>query len=257
MKSIKMNRLRLVTLLAFGIMSLVAFTLSAAQSLGVTQDNTPDQLSNLSILISLIVTLAIVMTSVTLQARYRREQQDIVDKYFEDIESEEQDLTERIENNQTDFSSLWSVTQKRIKLYHTIATNQARTSFISGQVAISLGFVVLVILGVIASRADSSIAAITTGTVGVIGGAMSAYVGATFIKHHAQTSQQLSQFFLQPTEFTRFLAAERLLEGLQDEHKSEATKLIISSIMQAPRQALPTDVKSAKAKKTRDIHSSE
>jgi ABC-type multidrug transport system fused ATPase/permease subunit len=136
----------------------------------------------------------------------------------------------------TDFASIWAVTQKRIDYYHKIATSQARNSYISSQIATVVGFVIIIVFGVIASQATSPTAAISAGAVGVVGGGLSAYIGSTFMKAQSEATAQLSQFFLQPVEFARLLGAERLIESLGPDQRAEAVHHIVRSMM-----ALPTD----------------
>jgi hypothetical protein len=147
------------------------------------------------------------------------------------LKNEEKELVQELKANDTDFATLWSLTQSRIDYYHQIATNQARRSFVSTQVATVGGFILIISVGVIASQADSPVAAISAGSVGVVGGSLSAYIGATFMKSQTEATAQLRQFFMQPVEFSRILGAERLLDNLEPEEKSKAVQQIIRSII--------------------------
>lgn len=155
---------------------------------------------------------------------------------------EEQTLRNRLESSEenlghdtkTDFGTLWAVTQQRINLYHRIATTQATRSFISSQVATVAGFTLLIVFGVIASQASSPTAAISAGAVGVVGGGLSAYIGATFMKSQSEATAQLRQFFLQPVEFARVLGAERLIESLDKDQRAESVQGIVKGMVGMP-----------------------
>lgn len=145
-----------------------------------------------------------------------------------ELQNEEQQLAEAEGN--TDLASLWAITQKRIDLYHSIATSQAQNSFRVAQVSAMAGFVAILSLGGLAAFSDGT-SAIAASVVGVAGAAMGGYIGATFMKAQAEASVQLRAFFLQPVQFSRMLGAERLLDGLPDPERAAAVQLIIKSMM--------------------------
>lgn len=181
-----------------------------------------------SMLPLLIVPVGLVLLRVILDlVRSRKE-----DTWREEIEQNESRVAEELnKTEQTDFGTLWVATQKRIGYYHRIATSQARNSFISSQLAIVAGFILLVVFGIIAAQATTAVGAISAGAVGVVGAALSAYIGATFMKAQSEASAQLREFFNQPVEFARLLGAERLIESMDDQHKSETVRQLVMSIM--------------------------
>lgn len=144
---------------------------------------------------------------------------------------EEKELVNELKQSDTDVATLWELTQKRIDYYHEIATNQARRSFITSQVATGAGFVLIISVAVIAARTTNPISAISAGVVGVVGGGLSAYIGATFMRAQTEATAQMRQFFIQPVEFHRILGAERLMENLEPEQKADAVQMIIRSLM--------------------------
>jgi hypothetical protein len=141
------------------------------------------------------------------------------------------DLERRFENEPPDFKQIWTVTQRRLEYYHEIATSQSRQSFISTQISTGLGFLLISLVGWIASQAPTDIGRISAGAVGVVGGALSAYIGRTFMKAQSEASAQLRQFFLQPVEFSRLLGLERLIETLPEEERATAVHQIVRSVM--------------------------
>lgn len=126
--------------------------------------------------------------------------------------------------------ALWFATQTRMDAYHTIATDQAKRSFAGTQLAMVVGFVIVIGLGVQAARAETLAASVTTGAVGVIGGGLSAYIGKTFMRAQTDASDQLKRFFLQPVENTRLLGAERLIEQLPPEARTAAIMKVIEGM---------------------------
>lgn len=148
-----------------------------------------------------------------------------------ELHAEEGKLADNSEDGQLDLPGLWAATQKRIDVYHGIATSQAQRSFRVAQIAAIAGFGAVLLLGVLATFATNGTAAIAAAVVGVAGAAMSGYIGATFMKAQAESSKQLRQFFLQPVEFSRMLGAERLINTLPIEQRSAAVQDVVRTMM--------------------------
>lgn len=130
-----------------------------------------------------------------------------------------------------ELKEIWAVNQQRLDYYHEIAISQSKMSFISTQVATGLGFALIIIVGWIAAQATDPLSTITAGAVGIVGGGLSAFIGATFMKSQSRASAQLQQFFLHPVEYSRLLGAERLIEDLEPPQKAEAVKIIVEAMM--------------------------
>lgn len=143
-------------------------------------------------------------------------------------------LRDDIDN--TEFSALWTVTQKRLDYYHTIATSQSRRSFTHGQVAAGLGLVIVLGCAGLALLADTTAGSVTAGILGAAGAALSGYVGTTFMKSQELASQQLRAYFAQPLELSRFLAAERLLDSIKDPaaRESATAELVLEIARPSP-----------------------
>jgi hypothetical protein len=133
----------------------------------------------------------------------------------------------------TDFLSLWTVTQKRLDYYHKIATTHAERSFLYGQIAAGLGFTIVLTSAFIAAFAHNTAASISTVVAGVSGGGLGAYIGATFMKSQDVASIQLRDYFRQPLQLSNYLAAERLLESLDEGERKVAVRGMIESIMKS------------------------
>jgi len=127
--------------------------------------------------------------------------------------------------------ALWDVTHSRLDLYHQIATDQARRSFITAQVAIAAGFGLLVGFAVVAALTHSIPSAITASALGAISAGLAGYISRTFVRSQELTAGHLHAYFDEPLKFARYLAAERLLASakLSDTARAEILKTIIEA----------------------------
>lgn len=103
-----------------------------------------------------------------------------------------------------------------------------------GQIAAGAGFFVIIIAAFIAGFSRSTAAAIASGITGVAGGGLGAYIGSTFMKSQDTASAQLRAYFSQPLEFSKYLAAERLLNFIDKGDRTAAVNTMITSIMGGP-----------------------
>ncbi|MFV8133202.1 TRADD-N-associated membrane domain-containing protein [Streptomyces syringium] len=131
---------------------------------------------------------------------------------------------------------LWSLTHRRLDLYHEIATNQARRSFVSAQVSMVVGFALLVLFVVLALNVSSTTGAIVTGGLGAVSAALAGFISKTFVKSQQSAADHLKAYFDQPLEFSRYLAAERLLAdtGLSDARRAEVVAVLVQLIAAGP-----------------------
>lgn len=134
-----------------------------------------------------------------------------------------------------EFAALWRATQARLDYYHQIATSQSQRSFKYGQMAAVAGFAVVVMSAVAAALSSSTGAAIAAAITGVAGGGLGGYIGATFMRSQESATLQLRAYFDQPLELSRMLAAERLLDDLDEAHRQESRQEIIRAILAADR----------------------
>jgi MFS family permease len=129
-----------------------------------------------------------------------------------------------------EIGTLWAANQKRVDFYHSIATTQSQASFRNGTFASIVGFAIMILVAVFAAFAPNPVASISAGAVGIAGAAMSAYIGATFIRLQSDAATQLRQFFLQPVEFSRLLSAERLIDTLPETDRAAAVQQVIAAM---------------------------
>ncbi|MDX3759043.1 TRADD-N-associated membrane domain-containing protein [Streptomyces sp. AK02-04a] len=170
-----------------------------------------------------------------LQLNRKRARREFLDRVIlgEALDELKQAEAEASESDVT-FKSLWFATQKRLDYYHKIATTQAERSFLYGQVAASIGFLILLAAATFAAFARNGTASVVAGALGATAGGIGAYLGSTFLKMQERASAQLSDYFAQPLEFSKYLAAERLLSSLNGQDKALAVRDIISAISGIP-----------------------
>lgn len=133
--------------------------------------------------------------------------------------------------DQLRLGELWGLSEERLRVYHEIATRQAKSSFRNAQWAIVAGFVVIIVGSCAVFLAKDATTAIVVGALGAIGAALSAYIGRTFLRLQETAADHLRSYFDQPREQFRYLAVERLLRHLEsDEKKATAISELIRSI---------------------------
>jgi hypothetical protein len=155
------------------------------------------------------------------------------------VEQIARDRTRERKDERLTLAALWDVTHGRMDLYHQIVTRQARRSFGAAQVAMGIGFVLLVVFAILAAEAKTTTAAVSAGGLGAVGAAFAAYIGKTFIRSQESAASHLRAYFDQPLELSRYLAAERLLADAADltaEQRAAIVSSLVQSIATAGRQ---------------------
>ncbi|WP_217243185.1 hypothetical protein [Streptomyces sp. AC555_RSS877] len=131
---------------------------------------------------------------------------------------------------------LWAVTHSRLDHYRETALRQARRSFRNAQVAMVLGFVLLVGFVAVAVYAKTTAAAAVAGGLGAVSAALAGYVSQTFVRSQEASASHLRAYFDQPLEFARFLAAERIVMdgGLSQEQRAEVLSALVQAMVSGP-----------------------
>ncbi|WP_405931004.1 hypothetical protein [Streptomyces sp. NBC_00827] len=131
---------------------------------------------------------------------------------------------------------LWTVTHTRLDLYHDIATGQARRSFGNAQVAMIAGFVLLLVFVGVALNASTTAGSVVAGGLGAVSAALSGFVSRTFVKSQEAAAAHLRAYFDQPLEFSRYLAAERLIADadLKPEQRAEVLTSLVEAMVTPP-----------------------
>ncbi|MFF8654442.1 hypothetical protein [Streptomyces huasconensis] len=133
-------------------------------------------------------------------------------------------------------TELWTVTHRRLDLYHDIALGQASRSFRNAQIAMILGFALLVGFVIIALQASTTAGAVVAGGLGAVAAALAGYVSRTFVRSQEAAASHLRAYFDQPLEFSRYLAAERLVAdaNLSDEQRAEIVSALAQAMISGP-----------------------
>jgi hypothetical protein len=122
------------------------------------------------------------------------------------VEDAFQEVTKRV-----DFPSLLRLNQTQIDRYHGITTDQAERSFRNSQLAMGVGLAFLTAGATIVFVAPDPASKIAVGAISSVAGALSGYIGATFLKAYNATLDQLNYYFRQPLTNSYLLSAERLV----------------------------------------------
>jgi hypothetical protein len=133
-------------------------------------------------------------------------------------------------------SELWAVTHRRLDHYHGIALGQAKQSFRNAQIAMTLGFSLLVTFVIVGLNSRTTAGSIVAGALGTVSAALAGYVSRTFIRSQETAAGHLRAYFDQPLEFSRYLAAERLITdaGLSNEKRAEILNLLVQTVLAGP-----------------------
>ncbi|MFI1361729.1 hypothetical protein [Streptomyces griseochromogenes] len=131
---------------------------------------------------------------------------------------------------------LWAVTHRRLDLYHEIALGQAARSFRNAQFAMVLGFVLLAAFVAVALRAGTTAGSVVAGGLGAVAAGLAGYVSRTFIRSQEAAAGHLRAYFHQPLEFSRYLAAERLVADapLSEERRAEVLGALVAAMVSGP-----------------------
>ncbi len=138
-------------------------------------------------------------------------------------------------------AELWAATHARLELYHRIATGQAKQSFRNSQMAMVIGFALLVAFVIVALKASTTTGGIVAGGLGAVSAALARYVSRTFVRSQEAAAAHLRSYFDQPLELSRYLAAERLIANgnLGDEQRAEILMTVVQAMVAGPPRPAP------------------
>jgi hypothetical protein len=127
--------------------------------------------------------------------------------------------------------SLMNLNRILLDQYHRIATDQAESSFKSSKRAMWCGFAWLLMCFTAAILIPATKEAqLLVGTLAATGGALSGFLGRTYIRVYERSLQQLNRYFEQPLVNSYLLSAERIV-GEMDEGQDEAYKEILRRLL--------------------------
>ncbi|MFI1956966.1 hypothetical protein ACH46L_03495 [Streptomyces althioticus] len=151
------------------------------------------------------------------------------------------DTTVRQERRDLALSTLWRLTHAQLELYHKIATSQAKRSFFTAQASMILGFGMLAAFVYLALKVSNMTGAIVAGGLGAVSAALAGFISKTFVKSQQTAADHLRAYFDQPLEFSRYLAAERLLAdaSLPEEKRAEVVAALVQTVAAGPGGPAP------------------
>jgi hypothetical protein len=133
-----------------------------------------------------------------------------------------------------EFATFWRETYTRLNSYHTEAGDQLHSAYLLAQIAAGLGFVTLLVLGIVAGFAASSVQSIVAGAAATVGAALAAFISKTFQTTYSQALRQRMTYFDEPVVMARLLAAERLVQQLEGAPRSEALLTMVRAAVMEP-----------------------
>jgi len=131
----------------------------------------------------------------------------------------------------SELATLMEVNQDQIKTYHDIVTEQADKSFKSSRVAMRVGMLLLVCAAVGGAFVPVEQVRWFIGALAAFSTLLSGYLSKTYLTLYKEAIGQLNRYFDQPVLNGYYLAAERLVGKLGDEHQDEVRKQVISEIL--------------------------
>ncbi|MFD7964357.1 hypothetical protein ACFV5J_26525 [Streptomyces zaomyceticus] len=134
-------------------------------------------------------------------------------------------------------AALWDATHARLKLYHDVALGQANRSFRSAQAAMWAGFLALAGFVALAFKASTTAGSIVAGGLGAVAAGLAGFISRTFVRSQENAAEHLRSYFDQPLEMARYLAAERLIAGVQlsEEQRAEVLASIVTAMVAGPQ----------------------
>jgi hypothetical protein len=120
--------------------------------------------------------------------------------------------------------------QRRIEEYNEIAWSQARGSYRNSQIAMSIGLALLVVGVITTIRQSQTSTQLIIGGLTGLGSAVSAYLGATFIRIYNEAINQMNYYYGQPLVTSYLLEAERMSMALE---KSDTRYKVMERVIDA------------------------
>ncbi len=138
------------------------------------------------------------------------------------------------------FKTLFELNRKQLDAYHVLTMRHAQASFRNAQIAALVGFSLLVAGVVIALQTKDTSSRIAVASLSGIATLLSGYVSKVFFVSNRQAMKDLADFYKQPLEASKLLAAERLVRDpeLLKDPAGTLVRLIVSSLV-VPAVATP------------------
>ncbi|MFF4308506.1 hypothetical protein [Streptomyces sp. NPDC001507] len=130
-----------------------------------------------------------------------------------------------------ELTTLMQLNQDQIKTYHDIVTEQADKSFKSSRIAMGIGMLLLVCAAIGGAWVPLEQVRWFIGALAAFSTLLSGYLSRTYLTLYKEAIGQLNRYFDQPVLNSYYLAAERLVGDLSEEHQDEVRKQIITEIL--------------------------
>jgi TRADD-N domain-containing protein len=142
-------------------------------------------------------------------------------------------VRDAVETVQRDLSlaNLMALNLKQMGEYDAITKRQEKRTFLSTQLAIMVGFAMLVAGSSAATLIHDVSAKIVVGTLTAVGSLLSGYIARTFIVSHRLAVNQLNRYYAHPLEMSHLLCAERLGREMTSEARNGVYELIIQKLL--------------------------
>jgi uncharacterized SAM-binding protein YcdF (DUF218 family) len=130
--------------------------------------------------------------------------------------------------------SLINLNRLLLDNYHGIATDQAESSFRSSRRAMWCGFLwLLMCFSAAVFLPTAARAQLLLGSLALTGGALSAFLGRTYIHVYERSLQQLNQYFDQPLLNSYLLSAERLIGEMETSNRDQAYQAVLERLLES------------------------
>ncbi|MCZ2402197.1 hypothetical protein IV498_03125 [Paenarthrobacter sp. Z7-10] len=125
---------------------------------------------------------------------------------------------------------LFDLNRRQLDQYQDLTKSQQHVAFVLTWCAAVGAFLVLIAGSILALRVGDEDKFITGGLT-ALGTILSTFLGKTFFEGHREAMKQLNYYYAEPSLTGRLLAAERILDQLPSESRSEYVAALITRIL--------------------------
>jgi hypothetical protein len=125
---------------------------------------------------------------------------------------------------------LFDLNRRQLDQYQDLTKSQQHVAFVLTWCAAVGAFLVLIAGSILALRVGDEDKFITGGLT-ALGTILSTFLGKTFFEGHREAMKQLNYYYAEPSLTGRLLAAERILDQLPEESRSEYVAALITRIL--------------------------
>ena len=173
------------------------------------------------------------LLSLTLLNRYTVRR----NRFFDRIDREQQEAAEReraktlgTTTHDSVLGRLLEANRDVLRAYQEPVRRQAESSYLFAQIALAIGLCVLIAGILLALLVNDDTSKTVAAGLTAIGGALSGYIGRTYLRVYDRAQQQLNYYFEEPLITSYFLNAERVAERLDGVEQDNALKTIVEAV---------------------------